>query len=102
MKFKLFGKEISITVTDPRVEEPVEQKMSFKNDGTLNPDEVLVAGDKVLVNQQSGFHKGARGVAVFVEPLAQYYQRGQVWVLREHAASPVWFFVYELDKINED
>jgi hypothetical protein len=48
-------------------------------------------GTRVIVNQSSGFHKGARGVVKFQEPL------GRVWVERDNSGSDMWFYPYELD-----
>ena len=56
------------------------------------PEKVFVRGDRVSVNSSSGFHQGARGVVEFVEP------SGKVWVLRDGASGPVFFYPKELDK----
>lgn len=49
-------------------------------------------GVRVNVNQRSGFHKGARGVVQFQEP-----NEGRIWVLRDGADGPVFYYGYELD-----
>lgn len=57
------------------------------------PEKVFKRGDRVEVNQHSGFNKGAKGVVEFVEP------SGKVWVLRDGAGSEVFFYPEELDLI---
>jgi hypothetical protein len=49
-------------------------------------------GIRVKVNQQSGFHKGARGFVQFQEP-----SEGRVWVVRDGDSGPKFFWGYELD-----
>ena len=56
------------------------------------PEKTFVRGGRVVVNESSGFNRGARGVVEFVEP------SGKVWVLRDGASSPVYFHPSELDK----
>lgn len=52
----------------------------------------FVRGDRVVANQNAGFHKGAHGVVEFVEPSGK-----KVWVLRDHATTPVYYHPDELD-----
>ena len=55
-------------------------------------------GDRVIVNQTSGFHKGATGVVSFVEPQARLgEQDGRVWVFRDGSNRDVYFHLRELD-----
>lgn len=49
-------------------------------------------GDRVVANQTAGFHKGAHGTVEFVEPSGK-----KVWVLRDHASTPVYYHPDELD-----
>ncbi|AVH85268.1 hypothetical protein RsoM2USA_340 [Ralstonia phage RsoM2USA] len=55
----------------------------------------LKRGDRVLVNNKSGFSKGSRGTVEFVEPVER------IWVLRDGSSSPVFFYDYELDLLEE-
>jgi hypothetical protein len=52
----------------------------------------LAPGIRVRVNQTSGFHRGARGVVVFVEPTGI-----RAWVLRDGDSSAKYFWRTELD-----
>ena len=56
----------------------------------------LRVGDRVLVKQTAGFHKGAKGVIQYIEP------SGKCWVRRDHASSDVWYAPEELEKITEE
>lgn len=49
-------------------------------------------GVRVLVNGQSGFSRGSKGVVQFQEP-----NQGKVWVLRDGASGPCFFMGHELD-----
>lgn len=51
----------------------------------------FVRGMRVLINENSGFSKGARGAVVFVEPSGK-----RVWVHRDRASSPCFFMPHEL------
>ena len=51
-------------------------------------------GDRVKVKQTAGFHKGASGVVEFVEPSGE-----KIWVTRDGASSPVFYYGEELDAI---
>lgn len=55
----------------------------------------LKRGDRVRVNDRSGFSKGSKGTVEFVEPVER------IWVLRDGASSPVFFYDYELDLLEE-
>ena len=55
----------------------------------------LKRGDRVLVNNRSGFSKGSKGTVEFVEPVER------IWVLRDGSSSPVFFYDYELDLLEE-
>lgn len=48
-------------------------------------------GQRVRVTSRSGFSRGAHGVVVFQEP-----NQGRVWVQRDGADSPSFFYGYEL------
>jgi hypothetical protein len=52
-------------------------------------------GDRVKVNETSGFNKGAVGTVEFVEPNGK-----QIWVLRDGSSSPCFFHPNELDHIK--
>ena len=52
----------------------------------------FLRGDRVRATMNAGFHKGACGVVEFVEPS---YNR--VWVLRDHATTPVYYHPDELE-----
>jgi hypothetical protein len=49
--------------------------------------------ERVVVNESSGFHVGAKGTVKFVEPSGQI-----IWVIRDGATTPVYFRNTELDK----
>jgi hypothetical protein len=51
-------------------------------------------GDRVLINQTSGFSRGHKGTVEFVEP------RGQIWVIRDGSGGPVYFHNHELDLLS--
>jgi hypothetical protein len=53
----------------------------------------FVEGERVVVNESSGFHVGAKGTVKFVEPSGQI-----IWVIRDGATTPVYFRNTELDK----
>jgi hypothetical protein len=53
-------------------------------------------GDRVVANQQAGFHKGAHGVIEYITP------SGEIWVLRDRAGSPVFYHAPELDFENPE
>jgi hypothetical protein len=53
-------------------------------------------GDRVVANQQAGFHKGAHGVIEYMTPA------GQIWVMRDGASSPVYWHAFELDFENPE
>lgn len=53
---------------------------------------VFHRGMRVLVNNKSGFNQGARGYVEFQEPA-----NGRVWVMREGASAPVYFWPFELE-----
>ncbi len=55
----------------------------------------LARGARVRVLRDAGFHAGALGVIEFVEPA-----QDRVWVLRDHASSPVWFSAAELEVVT--
>jgi hypothetical protein len=65
-----------------RVEQMENEPISFKR------------GDRVKVKQTAGFHKGASGVVEFVEPSGE-----KIWVTRDGASSPVFYYGEELDAI---
>ncbi len=48
-------------------------------------------GARVMMNSRTGFSSGGWGTVVFQEP-----SQGRVWVLREGAQEPVYFYGYEL------
>lgn len=50
-------------------------------------------GQRVMVNDGSGFHRGAFGRVEFQEPTHE----GRVWVLRDGASSAAYFHPWELD-----
>lgn len=62
----------------------------IKQSGVYKPQ--FARGDRVVANQTAGFHKGAHGTVEFVEPSGQ-----KVWVLRDHASTPVYYHPDELD-----
>ena len=49
-------------------------------------------GDRVLVKQTAGFHKGAVGTVEFVEPSGK-----KVWVKRDGATNAAYFHIDELE-----
>ena len=49
-------------------------------------------GQRVVALDTSGFHRGAHGVVQFQE----YTFQARVWVLRDGAERPVFFYPYEL------
>lgn len=53
----------------------------------------LKVGQRVRVNDGSGFHRGAFGRVEFQEPTHE----GRVWVLRDGALTPAYFYPRELD-----
>lgn len=68
-----------------------EQKVSIaKSQRVLSDEPYFSRGMRVLINENSGFSKGARGVVVFVEPA------GKIWVHRDGSSSPCFFMPYEL------
>lgn len=54
-------------------------------------------GQRVHVNDGSGFHRGAFGRVEFQEPTHE----GRVWVLRDGASAPVYFYPRELELESE-
>lgn len=62
-------------------------------------EHTFVRGDRVKVNQQSGFHRGATGTIAFVQPGGLSNDR--IWVDRDGASSAVFFLPYELELTNE-
>jgi hypothetical protein len=61
------------------------------------PRPQLRIGDRILVNQSAGFHRGARGAVVETPPGRDHYP-GCLWVLRDGAGSAVWYHRMELDR----
>ncbi len=53
---------------------------------------VYPVGQRVWVNKHSGFSRGATGVVVFQEP-----NQGKVWVQRDGAEGPAFFYGSELE-----
>jgi hypothetical protein len=53
-------------------------------------------GDRVVANQQAGFHKGAHGVIEYIAP------NGDHWVLRDGAGKAVYYHAFELDFENPE
>lgn len=102
MKIVFFGKVLQITISNAVVPMSAVSREPEDTFCAVPPKDHLKVGQRIKVNMRSGFHRGAEGEVVFVEPAAQHWQGGKVWVLRDGASSPVWFFVYELDKLNDD
>ena len=50
-------------------------------------------GDRVQVLESAGFHRGAMGEIVFIEPM------GKCWVIRDNSGSPVYYHPEELTLI---
>lgn len=71
----------------------LEAKLEEKIESDKQDVVVFKRGDRVRVNETSGFNKGAEGVVEFVEP------SGRTWVLREGSSGPVFFYPSELDLI---
>lgn len=53
-------------------------------------------GTRVRANQTAGFHRGAEGTVQFQEPGSHF----RVWVLRDKADSPVFYYPDELDLLD--
>lgn len=47
---------------------------------------------RVVVNSSAGFNVGARGSITHIDPDGKKF-----WVLRDHSASPCWYYKNELD-----
>lgn len=73
----------------------LEAKLEEKIESDEQDVVVFKRGDRVLINQTSGFSKGHKGVIEFVEPTIQ----GRIWVLRDGASDPAYFYPSELDLI---
>lgn len=89
----------------PSVEEDNRQQMlekiayleaELENLRPKTVEKVFKRGDRVEVNNQSGFHRGAKGIVEFVEP------SGKVWVLRDKCVSAVFFYPKELDLVEQE
>ncbi len=77
-----------ISLLEAKLEEKLESDKQI-----ADPVVIFKRGDRVLVNQTSGFNKGAEGIVEFVEP------NGRIWVLRDGSSGPVYFYPTELDLI---
>ena len=55
----------------------------------------LKRGDRVKVNEKSGFNKGAVGTVEFVEPNGE-----KIWVYRDGSSEPCFFYTTELDHVK--
>jgi hypothetical protein len=53
-------------------------------------------GVRVEVTQSAGFNKGAKGVVKFVQPRGT--QTSKVWIIRDGASPPVWYWPRELKR----
>jgi hypothetical protein len=53
-------------------------------------------GDRVVVNEQAGFHKGARGVIDYITP------DGRIWIIRDGSSSPLYWHAFELEFENPE
>jgi hypothetical protein len=61
------------------------------------PPRRFEVGQRVVSMNNSGFHKGAHGVVQFQE----FTFQARVWVLRDGASQPVFFYPYELELESE-
>lgn len=61
------------------------------------PPRRFEVGQRVVSLGTSGFHKGAHGVVQFQE----YTFQARVWVLRDGASQPVFFYPHELELESE-
>ncbi|ANT45296.1 hypothetical protein Xoosp2_74 [Xanthomonas phage Xoo-sp2] len=74
-------------ITIERIEEvkPIEAARRFE------------VGQRVVSGSSSGFHRGAHGEVKFQEPNFE----GRVWVLRDGASSPCFYYPHELELESE-
>ena len=58
-------------------------------------DRIIPVGTRVRANSRAGFHRGAEGSVVFQEPAG-----GKLWVQRDGAMGPCYYWNDELDIIK--
>jgi len=73
---------------DCGVTEARDKLLEILNDGCI-----FEVGDRVLVKQNAGFHRGARGTIKYIQP------DKIVWVQRDGASGDVWYKMSELEKL---
>lgn len=91
MEFNFLKYTVSVALKSNKANECESQSV------IVSPKYIFKTDDRVVVNEKSGFHKGAKGIVMFVEPRAKFSNDGKIWVLRDGSAGPVWFFADEIN-----